>query len=83
MGVLAEAEWIVGESLFGVVFAGIVGATETHALLSVVGKNFAGVAMIAAPVVFVVLIAQLYRYTSRVGGWPRRLTRSVAGTRPT
>jgi putative OPT family oligopeptide transporter len=66
MGVLAATGLVVGESLFGVVFAGLVGATGNDAPLGVVGDNFASVAMIAAPVVFVALIAQLYRHTSRV-----------------
>ncbi len=63
MGVLAATGFIVGESLFGVVLAGIVGATGNDTPLSIVGANFTGVAMIAAPAVFVALIAQLYRYT--------------------
>lgn len=66
MGVLAATGLIVGESLFGVVFAGIVGASGNDTPLRLVGENFAGVAVIAAPVLFVLLIAQLYRYTSRV-----------------
>lgn len=66
MGVLAATGLIVGESLFGVVFAGIVGASGSDTPLRLVGENFAGVAVVAAPVLFVLLIAQLYRYTSRV-----------------
>jgi putative OPT family oligopeptide transporter len=66
MGVLTATGLVVGESLFGVVFAGLVGATRNDTPLRVVGDNFAGVAMIAAPVVFVALIVQLYRYTRRV-----------------
>ena len=66
MGVLAATGLIVGESLFGVFFAGLVGATGNDTPLRVVGENFAGVAMVAAPVVFIALIAQLYRYARRV-----------------
>jgi putative OPT family oligopeptide transporter len=66
MGVLAATGLIVGESLFGVVFAGIVGASGNDAPLRIVGENFTGVAMVAAPVVFVALIAELYRRTRRV-----------------
>lgn len=66
MGVLAATGLVVGESLFGVVLAGIVGATGNDTPLSVVGDNFAGAALIAGPVVFVALIAQLYRHTRRV-----------------
>ena len=65
MGVLAATGLIVGESQFGVLFAGIVGATRNDAPFAVVGENFASVAMIAAPVVFVALIAQLYRHARR------------------
>lgn len=65
MGVLAATGLIVGESLFGVVFAGIVGATGSDTPLKVVGDNFASVAMIASPVVFVLLIMWLYRRTMR------------------
>lgn len=65
MGVLAATGLIVGESLFGVVFAGVVGATRNDTPFRVVGENFASVAMIAAPVVFIALIAQLYRYARR------------------
>jgi putative OPT family oligopeptide transporter len=66
MGVLAATGLIVGESLFGVFFAGLVGATGGDTPLRVAGENFAGVAMVAAPVVFIALIAQLYRYTRLV-----------------
>ena len=66
MGVLAATGLIVGESLFGVVLAAIVGAAGNDTPLSVVGDNFSGVALIAGPVVFVALIAVLYRYTSKV-----------------
>lgn len=63
MGVLAATGLIVGESLFGVVFAGIVGATGNDTPLRVVGDDFASMAMIASPVVFVLLIVRLYRRT--------------------
>lgn len=66
MGVLAATGLIVGESLFGVVFAGIVGATGNDTPLRVVGENFATVATIAAPVVFFAVIARLYAHARRV-----------------
>lgn len=56
---------VVGESLFGVVFAGVVGATRNDTPFRVVGEIFASVAMIAAPVVFIALIDHLYRYARR------------------
>ena len=65
MGVLTATGLVVGESLFGVLFAGVVGATRNDTPFRIVGDGFAGVAMIAAPVVFIALIVQLYRYTRR------------------
>jgi len=63
MGVLAATGLIVGESLFGVAFAGIVGFTGKDAPLAVVGPHFETVALIAAPLVFFGLIWLLYRRT--------------------
>lgn len=65
MGVLAATGLIVGESLFGVVFAGIVGLTGNDTPLRLVGDNFAPLAMVAAPIVFFAVIARLYAYTMR------------------
>lgn len=65
MGVLTATGLVVGESLFGVLFAGVVGATRNDTPFRVVGDGFASVAMIAAPVVFIALIVQLYRHTRR------------------
>jgi glycerol-3-phosphate acyltransferase PlsY len=63
MGVLAATGLIVGESLFGVVFAGIVGVTGKDAPLAIVGKNFETIAMVAAPLAFAGLIWLLYSRT--------------------
>ncbi|MCW3847171.1 oligopeptide transporter, OPT family [Sphingomonas sp. LB-2] len=63
MGVLAATGLIVGESLFGVAFAGIVGATNNDAPLAVVGEGFETVATILAPLIFFGTIALLYRRT--------------------
>jgi len=65
MGVLAATGLIVGESLFGVVFAGIVGATNKDTPLAMVGEHFATIALIGAPIVFAGLIALLYRWTAK------------------
>jgi putative OPT family oligopeptide transporter len=65
MGILAATGLIVGESLFGVAFAGVVAGTGSDAPLAIVGKDFAGVAMIAAPLLFFGLIAWLYARTRR------------------
>jgi putative OPT family oligopeptide transporter len=63
MGVLAATGLIVGESLFGVLFAGIVGATGKDAPLAIVGTNFETLALFAAPVVFAGAIWLLYGRT--------------------
>ncbi|MBT2188160.1 OPT family oligopeptide transporter [Sphingobium nicotianae] len=63
MGVLAATGLIVGESLFGVIFAGIVGGTGKDAPLAVVGAGFETVALVAAPILFAGLIWLLYNRT--------------------
>ena len=62
LGVLAATGLIVGESLFGVVFAGIVAATGSDAPLAIAALG-EGVTIPAALVVFAVGIAVLYRQT--------------------
>jgi putative OPT family oligopeptide transporter len=66
MGVLAATGLIVGESLFGVIFAGIVGATGKDAPLAIVGANFETLALFAAPVVFAGAIWLLYGRTKQM-----------------
>ena len=61
MGVLLATGVIVGESLFGVVFAGIVAATNSDAPLALI-KDF-GWAVPIGLVLFAVLIAALYLWT--------------------
>ncbi|MHA6721565.1 OPT family oligopeptide transporter [Sphingomonas sp. RS2018] len=70
MGVLAATGLIVGESLFGVAFAGILAwanraspVPPNDAPLAVMGDGFAGVAMWLAPLLFFALIAIVYRMT--------------------
>ena len=63
LGVLLATGMIVGESLFGVVFAGVVAATNTDSPLAVVGEGFAPVALIGATALFVALVWWLYRRT--------------------
>ncbi|MEO8375828.1 MAG: oligopeptide transporter, OPT family [Sphingomonas bacterium] len=63
MGTLAATGLIVGESLFGVLFAGIVGASGSDAPLAVVGKSFETPGLLAAPIVFAGLIWLLYNRT--------------------
>lgn len=75
MGVLAATGLIVGESLFGVAFAGIVAwvnrtgpVPAIDAPLAVVGADFEHIAMLIAPVLFVALIAWLYTRTRKLAG---------------
>jgi putative OPT family oligopeptide transporter len=63
MGVLLATGLIVGESLFGVVFAGIVAATNTDAPLALL-KDFAWAVPLGL-VIFAVLIAALYMWTKQ------------------
>jgi hypothetical protein len=61
MGVLLATGVIVGESLFGVIFAGIVAATNSDAPLALV-HNF-GWAVPFGLILFVVLVGGLYLWT--------------------
>ncbi len=58
MGVLMATGFIVGESLFGVAFAGIVAATDSDAPLAIMAENPWGVPL--AVIVFAGTIALLY-----------------------
>ncbi|WP_152351617.1 OPT family oligopeptide transporter [Brachybacterium subflavum] len=68
LGTLLATGMIVGESLFGVVFAGIVAATGKDAPLAIVGDGFATPAMILGVIVFVIATAALYRTVGRSAG---------------
>lgn len=63
MGVLTATGLIVGESLWGVVFAGIVATSGSDAPLALVGDGFATYALIGGTIVFIALLAWLYRRT--------------------
>jgi putative OPT family oligopeptide transporter len=63
MGVLMATGMIVGESLFGVLYAGIVVASGQNAPFALVGDGFETRALIAGAVIFLVLIGLLYRRT--------------------
>ena len=63
MGVLLATGLIVGESLFGVVFAGIVAATGSDAPLAIVKDN--PLAIPAGLVVFAIAVLGLYAWTKR------------------
>jgi len=64
-GVLTATGLIVGESLFGVLFAFVVAGSETDAPLAVVGAGFATPALIGGTVLFAAMVALLYRATMR------------------
>ncbi len=62
---LAATGLIVGESLFGVAFAGIVAASGNDAPLAVMGEQFDTYAMWIGPLVFAAIVAWLYARTRR------------------
>ena len=70
MGVLTATGLIVGESLWGVAFAGIVAATGSDAPLDVtsllgLGESYTAIGLIAGGLLFVGLTWFLYRRTMR------------------
>ncbi|MBJ6120331.1 OPT family oligopeptide transporter [Sphingomonas mollis] len=66
MGVLAATGMIVGESLWGVAFAGIVYATGSDAPLALVGDSWAVTAAVGGTALFLILVVILYRYAQRM-----------------
>jgi putative OPT family oligopeptide transporter len=64
-GVLTATGLIVGESLFGVLFAFVVAGSGTDSPLAVVGAGFATPALIGGTVLFAAMVAVLYRATMR------------------
>jgi putative OPT family oligopeptide transporter len=73
LGVLMATGLIVGESLFGVVFAGIVAGSGSDAPLAIVGEGFESWAEILGVVLFVAVIAGLYKWTQRLAGADRKV----------
>lgn len=65
MGVLAATGLIVGESLFGVAFAGIVAGSGSDAPLAVVGEGFAPIAEYGGAILFVGILWWVYNRTRR------------------
>ncbi|MBA17387.1 MAG: oligopeptide transporter, OPT family [Sphingomonas sp.] len=66
MGVLTATGLIVGESLWGVAFAGIVYGTGSDTPLALVGDGFATPALIGGVVLFAALTMFLYRRTRKL-----------------
>jgi putative OPT family oligopeptide transporter len=67
-GVLAATGMIVGESLFGVAFAAIVGATGSDAPLALAPEGFEAVALFGGAILFAALVAWAYRRTRVTSG---------------
>lgn len=65
MGVLMATGMIVGDSLFGVLYAGIVYETGSESPLALVGPDFAPMALAGGTIAFLALTAALYAYTRR------------------
>jgi len=63
MGVLTATGMIVGESLWGVGFAGIVYLTNQETPLALVGDGFASVALVGGTLLFAALTWVMYRRT--------------------
>jgi putative OPT family oligopeptide transporter len=70
MGVLTATGMIVGESLFGVLYAGIVVTTGRSTPFALVGDSFATPALIGGAAVFFAIIGLLYRRTMTVVSRP-------------
>jgi putative OPT family oligopeptide transporter len=68
MGVLLATGMIVGESLFSVIFAGIVYGTESPAPLVFAPEGFEPFALAAGTILFFLLLAWLYRRARRLAG---------------
>ena len=66
LGVLMASGFIVGESLFGVLLAGLIVWSGKAAPLQIVPDSFADAAGIIGPLAFVALIALLYRWVARL-----------------
>jgi putative OPT family oligopeptide transporter len=65
-GVLLASGFIVGESLFGVLLAGVIVATDNANPFAVIGEGHEGPAMVAGTLVVVALLMGLYRWTARL-----------------
>jgi hypothetical protein len=72
MGVLAATGLIVGESLFGVVFAGIAAARGSSTPLAVLGEN--GYAAPIGAVVFAAALVWFYNRTRKAAAEAPRAT---------
>ncbi|AUH68618.1 MULTISPECIES: OPT family oligopeptide transporter [Gordonia] len=67
LGVLLATGLIVGESLYGVVFAGIVAGTGDDSPLAIVGDGLGNWMQVIGVVVFAVMLTAMYSYVKRIG----------------
>lgn len=65
LGVLLATGMIVGDSLFGILNAGIIGATSNADALGIIPDSFEPVAKVVGVVVFVGLLAVSYRWVMK------------------
>jgi putative OPT family oligopeptide transporter len=66
LGVLLASGFIVGESLFGVLLAGIIVVSNNGAPLAVVGDAFQNIATWLGGIAFAFVLAAIYRWTGRL-----------------
>ena len=76
MGVLIASGLIVGESLFGVLLAGVIVASGNATPFALVGDSFQRLAMPLGAIVFAVAIVVMFRWSAQLGG-PENAPRSV------
>ena len=67
MGVLMASGMIVGESIFGVLLAGLIVGTGNDAPLALVGDAFAGTSEVLGPLAYAALAWWLYRAAAKRG----------------
>ncbi|QTH60353.1 oligopeptide transporter, OPT family [Corynebacterium hindlerae] len=65
LGVLLATGLIVGESLFGVLLAGIIGATGSDEPLAIMGESFESPAKYLGLVIFVALVGGMYSWLKK------------------
>jgi hypothetical protein len=68
--VLVASGLIVGESLFGVLLAGLIVSTNKPEPLALAGDGFATASLILGGLAFAVVLAGLYWWTSRISQRP-------------
>ena len=68
MGVLMASGLIVGESLFGVLLAGLIVGTGSGAPLALVGEDFKPFDIVLGVIAFAGVLAALYRRAARAAG---------------